>query len=121
VVTIRFTGHGNGAPVIYMLGIFMTIGELLRIKTHRNLWLGLLAWLAFAGSMFVAAEWGARLLPLVLFLPFIGVVIAQMFFVRCPRCNGNLGQLLAQTMAPGGLKTQVTHCPFCGVSFNDHP
>jgi hypothetical protein len=98
----------------------MTIGELLRIKTRRNLWLGLLTWLAFAGSMLVAAKWGTRFLPLVLFLPFIGVVISQMFFVRGPRCKGNLGQLLAQTMAPGRLKTQVTHCPFCGVSFNDH-
>jgi hypothetical protein len=99
----------------------MTIGEALTLKTRRNLWLGLLAWLAFAGSMFVAAEWGTRLLPFVVFLPFIGVVIVQMFFVRCPRCNGNLGQLLTQTMAPWRLKTQVTHCPFCGVSFNDHP
>lgn len=99
----------------------MTIGETLTLKTRRNLWLGLLAWLAFASATFVAAEWGARLLPLVLFLPFIGVVIAQMFFVRCPRCKGNLGQLLAQAMAPGRLKVQVTHCPFCGVSFNDHP
>jgi hypothetical protein len=99
----------------------MTIGETLRFKTRKNLWLGFLAWLAFAGSMLVAAQWGGRFLPLVLFLPFIGIVIAQMFFVRCPRCNGNLGQLLAQTMAPGRLKTHVTHCPFCGVSFNDHP
>ena len=28
----------------------MTIGEALTLKTRRNLWLGLLAWLAFAGS-----------------------------------------------------------------------
>jgi hypothetical protein len=99
----------------------MTIGEILTLKTRRNLWLGLPAWFAFAGSMLFAAEWDMRLLPLVLFLPFIGVVMAQMFFVRCPRCKGNLGQLLSQTMAPGRLKTQVTHCPFCGVSFHDHP
>ncbi len=99
----------------------MTIGELLTHKTRRNLLMGFVAWLAFAGSIFAAAELGARLLPLVLFVPFIGVVIAQMFFVRCPRCNGNLGQLLAQTMAPGSLKKQVKNCPFCGVDFNDHP
>jgi hypothetical protein len=99
----------------------MTIGEILRLKTRKNVWLGFLALLAFAGSMFVAAHWGVRLLPLVLFLPFIGIVIVQMFFVRCPRCNGHLGQLLAQTMALTRSKTHMTHCPFCGVSFNDHP
>jgi hypothetical protein len=104
-----------------MLGVFMTIGEILTLKTRRNLWLGLLAWLAFAGSMFVAAELGMGLLPLVLFVPFIGVVIAQMFFVRCPRCNGNLGQLLAQTLAPGPLKRRVMNCPFCGADFKDNP
>jgi hypothetical protein len=99
----------------------MTIGELLIHKTRRNLLIGFTAWLAFAGSIFAAEGLGARLLPLVLFLPFIGVVIAQMFFVRCPRCNGNLGQLLAQAMAPGPLKARVKNCPFCGVDFNDHP
>lgn len=97
----------------------MTIDALLRRKTRRNLWLGFLAWLAFGGSMFVAAEQGVRFLPLFLFLPFIAAVIAQMFFVRCPRCNGNLGQLLAQAMAPGRMKTQVICCPFCGISFDE--
>lgn len=81
--------------------------------------MGFAAWLALAGSFFIAEHLGLRFLPLVLFLPFIGMVMAQMFFVRCPRCNGNLGQLLAQTMAPGLLKTRVKNCPFCGVDFND--
>lgn len=99
----------------------MTMGEILRRKTRRNLWLGLLFWLALAGSMFVAAKWNIRILPLVFFLPFIAVVLAQMFFVRCPRCSGNLGQLLTHTMAPGKWKTRVKHCPFCGVDFDDHP
>jgi hypothetical protein len=99
----------------------MTIGELLKNKTRRNLLAGFVAWLAFAVSTFFAAQSGMRLLPLVLFLPFIGAVLAQMFFVRCPRCNGNLGQLMAQTMAPGSLKTLVKNCPFCGVDFNNNP
>jgi len=104
-----------------MLGVDMTIGELLTRKTRRNLFMGFVAWLTFAGSIFAAAELGVRLLPLVLFVPFIGLVIAQMFFVRCPRCNGNLGQLLAQTLAPGPLKRRVMNCPFCGADFNDNP
>jgi hypothetical protein len=51
----------------------MTIGETLRLKTRKNVRLGFLAWLAFAGSIFVSGQWGVRLLPLVLFLPFIGI------------------------------------------------
>jgi hypothetical protein len=94
---------------------------MLERKTRRNLWWGLLFWLALAGSMVVAAEWNIRFLPLVFFAPFIAIVLAQMLFVRCPRCSGNLGQLLAQTMAPGKWKTEVKHCPFCGVDFDENP
>ncbi len=98
----------------------MTIDTFLRSKTRRNLLLGFFAWLLFAGSIFISAEWGVRLLPLFLFVPFIGAVAAQMFFLRCPRCRGNLGQLLAQTMAPGRMKTHLICCPFCGISFDEH-
>lgn len=97
----------------------VNIGEILREKTRRNLRAGFVTWLAFAGSVYFADLQGLRLLPLILFLPFFCIVLKQMFFVRCPKCSGNVGQLLTQTMAPGRLKTHVTNCPFCGVSFNE--
>ena len=96
----------------------MTLREILQNKTRRNLKIGLYSWLAFAGSIVVASQLGVRLLPLLFFVPFIGAVSAQMFFVRCPRCNGNIGQIMTQTLAPPKLRTSVTHCPYCGVNFD---
>jgi hypothetical protein len=97
----------------------MTIGELLTHKSRRNITIGFVTWLAFAVSMFLAPRLGVPLLHLVFFIPFVGAALAQVFFIRCPRCNGNIGLLMAQTMAPGSLKTRVTNCPFCGVDFNE--
>ena len=82
---------------------------------------GLLAWLGFVASPFLAPSVGVRLLPVILFVPFIGAVVALTFFVRCPRCNGNLGLLIAQTYAPGRFRKAALNCPFCGVRFDDHP
>lgn len=90
----------------------MTIGAIITLKTRRNLWFGFVTWLLYAGSMFVSAKWGERLLPLFLFLPFVSAVVAQMFFVRCPKCKGNLGQLMAQSLAPWRMKTRLICCQF---------
>jgi hypothetical protein len=97
----------------------MTISELLIQKSRRNMLIGFVAWLAFAILVFLAPLSGQPFLHLIFFIPFIGAALAQVFFIRCPRCNGNVGLLMAQTLAPGSLKTRVTNCPFCGVDFND--
>jgi hypothetical protein len=101
----------------------MTIREFLTCKSRRNMLAGFLAWGAFAISIFTAPILNTPLLPLAFFLPFIGCVFAQAFFVRCPKCNGNLGLLLAQSMSLLTLMFQANHCPFCGIDFNEdhHP
>ena len=83
--------------------------------------IGFMAWLVFGASMFLAPLLKISFLPAVFFIPFIGTVMVQMFFVRCPRCNGNLGLLLSQTMSLRTLKPRVINCPFCGVDFSEHP
>jgi hypothetical protein len=97
----------------------MTIREFLTYKSRRNMLAGFLAWVAFAISIFTAPMLNTPLLPLAFFLPFIGCALAQAFFVRCPKCNGNLGPLLAQSMSPLTLRFRVNNCPYCGVDFND--
>ena len=110
-------------PYMQKLVAAMTIRDLLTRQSRRNLLVGFLAWLAFAGSLFVGAKSGHPFLPLVFFVPFIGAVLVQVFFVRCPRCKGNLGLLLAQTMSPLTLTSKVSCCPYCGVEFSEeiHP
>ncbi len=54
--------------------------------------------------VFLAFSLGMPLLPLVFFIPFVGASLMQVFFIRCPRCKGNIGLLMAQTIAPGSLK-----------------
>jgi len=96
----------------------MTIREVLQRKTWRIILFGIASWLAIIVSLFFARE-GLRILTIVPFLAFMAAALAQIFFVRCPRCNGNLGLIVAQTLAPGRFKTHVSNCPYCGVSF-DH-
>ena len=101
-------------------GTMATIGRSAAVAWIGRLhFSGLLAWLASAGAMTVADRTGMQLLPAAFFIPFFGCVLAQMYRVRCPRCNGNLGQLMARTLAPGPLRTTVRCCPFCGTDFNE--
>ena len=36
-------------------------------------------------------------------------------FLRCPRCGGPLGSLVAYFGPFASLAKRITHCPFCGV------
>lgn len=74
---------------------------------------GLVSWLALAVCVLTAA---APVFHLLSIMVFLAAALAQTFMVRCPRCNGNVGLLIAQTLAPGRLRTHVANCPFCGVS-----
>jgi len=97
----------------------MTIGETLSKKTRFNIVAGLISWLAYAGSIYVSNRTGNSLLPIFFLLPFMYIVLRQILFIRCPRCKGKLGQLLALASAPWSRKRQITHCPNCKVDFND--
>lgn len=98
----------------------MTIREALQAKSRRILAVGLAAWLALVVSLVLAAPRGLTVPALVCLLCFFAAALAQSFFVRCPRCRGNVGLLVAQALAPGRLRAHVGRCPFCGVSFDGH-
>lgn len=57
----------------------MTIGELLAHKSRRNILAGFVAWLAFAVAIFVAPLLRLPFLPIIVFIPFIGAALAQVF------------------------------------------
>jgi DNA-directed RNA polymerase subunit RPC12/RpoP len=97
-----------------------TIAEQLQAKTRINLLVGLIAWLAMALTLVTASASGFPILHLIFFVLFIGAALAQVAFVRCPRCGGKVGLLMAQTQAPGRWKRQVVRCPFCGADFSEH-
>lgn len=94
----------------------MNIRESLRGKMRLIIWVGFSAWLALVVSLLAAAP---PVIHVLCFALFFAAALAQSMFVRCPRCKGNVGLLVAQTLAPGRLKTHVTNCPFCAVSFEN--
>lgn len=93
----------------------MSILSDLQRRARRIIRLGIVSWVLFAASPFLASAIGFRALPVVAFVPFIAAAIAISFFVRCPRCGGNLGLLIARTLAPGCLRSAMSHCPCCGT------
>lgn len=97
----------------------MTIGDQLIRKSRRIMAVGFLAWLGFAASLFIGGTPDRFWLPLVFFVPFIGAVLVQVCFVRCPRCGGNLGLLIAQTMSLLTLTSKAICCPYCGTKFTE--
>ena len=97
----------------------MNIREALQRKTRRIMCFGFVAWLAMV-VLLVMAPHGLRPFTIVSFLFFFASALAQSFLIRCPRCNGNVGLLVARTVMPGLLKTCVANCPFCGVNFDAH-
>jgi len=57
------------------------------------------------------------ILQLPAFIGFFGAVVYVLFAIRCPRCNGRLGQTFASHGIPFS-ETKVRFCPFCGLDFD---
>lgn len=57
-----------------------------------------------------------------LFFLFTGISFAAalylQWFIRCPRCHGNLGISLGQQILIGSPKPK--YCPFCGASLDEN-
>jgi hypothetical protein len=50
---------------------------------------------------------------------FIAGVVGVAFFIRCPRCRGNLGHHVVTQLPGTRAKYKVNFCPYCGVSFDE--
>jgi len=47
----------------------------------------------------------------------VGIVFLG-FFIRCPRCRGNIGALNAGVSKVVPFYTVINYCPYCGVSLD---
>jgi len=53
------------------------------------------------------------------FVPFLAAVVFIHFFIRCPRCKGNLA--LTPAVYPSlSRKHRLNFCPYCGVSVDEN-
>ena len=52
------------------------------------------------------------------FAGFFGSFIFLAFFIRCPRCRGNLGTLNAGFSKAIPFYTVINYCPYCSVSLD---
>ena len=61
-----------------------------------------------------------HILAMVSFASYLTSVVFYQYWVRCPRCRGNIGR---HTSYFGLRKTlffdTVNHCPFCGVQLDE--
>ena len=89
----------------------MTIGELIKAQMFKARAIAFGFWLLFAAGMFLPTS---GIYKTLLFLPFIGFagsVLYILFFVKCPKCDARLGQVMSSISKP-------KFCPGCGVSFD---
>jgi hypothetical protein len=101
----------------------MTIREYLQ-RRAKLLALGIVgAWAVMAGQSFLVAQPSGPVAVAFLIagaLVFFGAILAVVFMLRCPRCNGNLGSLVAHFGPLRKMSSrQANFCPFCGVKLDD--
>jgi hypothetical protein len=87
---------------------------------------GILAFLACQSALFLVAA-GLALAELLTPTVVVAVIVASallpfalLFFLRCPRCRGPLGSLVAHFGPFASLGKRISNCPFCGVSLDAH-
>jgi hypothetical protein len=87
---------------------------------RRKRWVLILlfgAWLVFAFTIIPTAG-EPPILAIVPGIAFFGAMIFLGFFIRCPRCRGNLGVLNAGFSKVVPFYTVINYCPYCGVSLD---
>lgn len=89
----------------------MTIGERVKAQMFKARVAAFGFWLLFALGMFLPLPDTYRALMMVPFFGFMGSVLYILFFVKCPKCDARLGQVM------GGFG-KPRFCPGCGASFD---
>lgn len=50
---------------------------------------------------------------------FVGAVLYVGWFLRCPRCRGNLGQTIAMHVAFTWGRRRINFCPYCMANLDE--
>jgi hypothetical protein len=93
-----------------------TIRDVMRRKKRLALLVLVASWLSFTPSVLIESG-GQSLLAFVPVGIFAGAVIFLAFFIRCPRCKGNLVGFNAN-IGKIGSRAGVDCCQHCGVSLD---
>jgi hypothetical protein len=76
------------------------------------------SWLLFAFTIVPSAA-EVPVLAIVPGIVFFCTFVFLAFFIRCPRCRGNLGVLNAGFSKVVPFYTVINYCPYCGVSLDE--
>jgi len=68
-------------------------------------------WLLFVAGMVLHVGGANQPFALIPFLGFAGAILYSMFFIKCPKCDAPLGQVLNKLR-------KFNFCPVCGVSLD---
>ena len=98
----------------------MTIRMFLLARFRKLMFAGTLSWLSCAAAGFSTfAGFIPTWVALIPFAAFICVVLMTLLWIRCPRCNGPLGQNAGFLNVKNRFfQKRVNFCPYCGVSFD---
>ena len=95
-----------------------TIRDVLRRKKRWALLALAIGWLsAFSWTFLDEKSFPPYLFGVLGVFLFVGVITLG-FFIRCPRCRGNIGTLNAGLSKAIPLYTVMNFCPYCGVSLD---
>jgi len=99
----------------------MTIREYLAARRRKLTGTAFAAWLGFAALAFYATQHRISWLTFVFFILFAAtVLLANSYWLKCPRCRGPLRMTcLPLTERSAWLTGKMDYCPFCGVSLDE--
>lgn len=89
---------------------------IIRQRIKRQLyWYGALTGIGFVPAFLANLSGDVYVQPLTFIcfvITLVGIVLTA-FFIRCPKCGGNLGRTIA-------FEPKAKCCPFCAVSLEEH-
>ena len=99
----------------------MTIRQHIKRRASYAFGLALVTWLGLVALIFTGPPSGLDVPHVLLGMAlFMGAVLYLTFFIRCPKCRGNLGVTVLPAMYTRLSRRPVSYCPFCGVSLDHH-
>src|SRR5262245_43504282 len=97
----------------------MTLRQAISRQQHigATLTYGGVAWVTVVlGLSNADPPWAFLAIPGI--VAFIAGTLYQLFFVRCPRCRGRLGQIIGPSAGLFSISSKVRFCPLCGVALD---
>ena len=97
----------------------MTIREELSKRKQKTMLIGY-SGLAFTiiGVLLSDKTHGLPIFPMIGAVVFAICILLVMYTLKCPRCEGNLGQATMNYSSPFSIGKAIRYCPFCSVDLD---